>query len=380
MNGSHLRLCVLALLLITVVGVSCRAGERRESLRPSPATVPEAPGIVRQVSVVQTNGGRVAWSASLDLIAFDRAQGRGPYNVYVMRPDGSDVQCLTCDRSGAPPGHKGNPAWHPSGQFIIFQAEKPGHRRLSITATPGRGRNNDLWLMDSGGTQFYQLTDVPAGMGVLHPHFSPDGRRLLWSERVGGGAVSDMIGEWAIKLADFVVVDGQPRLTNVRTYQPGGPVFYETHSFSPDGNVILYSANQEPGQTLFGLDIYAMDLRTQAVRNLTMTMNQWDEHAHFSPDGRHIVWMSSMGCNCNPSRATDLRTDFWMMEADGSNKVRITFFNEPRHPHTTVSRRKIVAADSAWGPDGSRLIAYLIEGVDQGQLVMLNLDRNLLRS
>jgi len=59
-----------------------------------------------------------------------------------------------------------------------------------------------------------------------------------------------------------------------------------------------------------------------------------ERHAHYSPDGKHIVWMSSYGHRCNLTKKwpTDLRTDFWIMDADGDNKRRLTHFNDPTHP------------------------------------------------
>lgn len=358
---------------------SCRLTDRRADSRSPTAFDASAPQVVQGIVPIAANGGRVSWSTALGLVAFDRVVGRGASDIYVMAPDGSGERCLTCGRTGAPARHKGNPSWHPSGQIIVFQAEKGEHRGTSLFAAPGRGLHNDVWAMTSDGAQYFQLTDVPPGMGVLHPHFSPDGTRLLWAERVNQGRRwGDTTGEWAIKLADFVVRNGVPHLENVKSYQPGGPVFYETHGFSPDGNVLLYSATQEPAQPLHGLDIYAMDLRSLDVQRLTTTPGEWDEHAHFSPDGKHIVWMSSMGCNCDPSRPRDLKTDFWMMQADGTNKVRITYFNEPNHPHAQLTQGKKVAADTSWSPAGTALVAYVITGVDRGPVIRMDLDRSLL--
>ena len=366
-----------ALALTLALEIACRATQRRPDAAPE-ATLPPATsarGAVTRLTVLDPNGGRVSWTSARDLIAYDKHERNRPYEVHLMRPDGSEKRCLTCGKPSAPAGHKGNPTWHPSGDYLVFQAEKARHPGGSALAAPGRGLHNDLWAMTADGDRYFQLTDLAAGGGVLHPHFSPDGARLLWAERIGPSRTrGDVIGEWAIKLADFVVSGGPPRLQNVRTYQPGGPVFYETHSFSPDGNTVLYSANQETGQTLFGIDIYALDLRTEAVRRLTPTIDEWDEHAQLSPDGRHVVWMSSIACRCKATRSKDLKTEFWIMKPDGSGQAQLTFFNEPRHPHAALSRGKKVAADSAWSPDGKRLVAYVITGIDEGPIVMLELD------
>src|ERR671919_3072542 len=77
----------------------------------SPAEeTPQSP--VVKVSVIQKDAARLDWSAARDLIAFDRRGPDGKYHVFTMRPDGSDVRCVTCDRQDLPNRHIGNPAWH----------------------------------------------------------------------------------------------------------------------------------------------------------------------------------------------------------------------------------------------------------------------------
>lgn len=45
--------------------------------------------------------------------------------LYLIRPDGTDEQCLSCDKEGVlSKGHKGTAEWHPSGDYIVFQSKK----------------------------------------------------------------------------------------------------------------------------------------------------------------------------------------------------------------------------------------------------------------
>ena len=310
---------------------------------------------VATITTLREHGGRLDWSHTLDIIAYDRRGEDGYYDVHLMRPDGSGDVCLTCGKDGLPGRHMGNPAWHPSGKYIVFQAEKAMHRGGSAKALPGYGIDNDLWLIARDGESWYRLTDVPPEMGVLHPHFSHDGAQLLWSEKAGEGG---KYGVWVLKVADIAVDEERPRLRNVRIYQPGGSVFRESHGFSTDDHKVIFSGNLEPGQAEYAIDIYTLDLETEEVQRLTHTMDQWDEHAHYSPDGDRIAWMSTMGCNCNPARPMDLRADYWIMNSDGSEQRRLTYFNDPTSTEYTGDR--IVAADSSWAPDGTRLAALLI--------------------
>jgi hypothetical protein len=41
-------------------------------------------------------GGRIDWSAKLNLVAYDTISANGYYDVHTMNPDGSNDQCLTC--------------------------------------------------------------------------------------------------------------------------------------------------------------------------------------------------------------------------------------------------------------------------------------------
>ncbi|HEU4760377.1 MAG TPA: hypothetical protein VFT91_10415, partial [Dehalococcoidia bacterium] len=326
-------------------------------------------GPITSVSVITKDGGRLSWSENLDLIAFDRKGSDGFYDVWTMKPDGSGQACLTCQAPGLPGKHMGQPDWHPSGDYIVFQAEKAQHGGSSLAATPGAGFANDLWLVTRDGQSTFQLTDLPAGTGVLHPHFSHDGAKLVWAQMIQPPPRGESLGgEWAIKLADFVV-DGGPHLANIRTFQPLGAVFYETHGFFPDDTRILYTSPPSGGTPAWAFDIYVTNLSTGETVNLTSSSDQWDEHAQISPSGDKIVWMSSTDCGCDPSNLRDLRTDLWMMNTDGSDKQRLTHFSQRGFAERLGN--KVIVGDNDWSPDGSRLATFLI--VDRGLLDILNL-------
>jgi Tol biopolymer transport system component len=327
---------------------------------------------VRRVTRVRDHDGRVDWSRRLDRVAFDMKGKDGVYDVYTMRPDGTDVNCVTCDVGrGAPAGHNGNPAWHPSGDWIVFQAERrQGSPRSGVAETPGIGKNNELWLASPDGRRFHRLAwpGSEQSKGVLHPHFSADGRRLSWTEMVGEAKFlrkGGLFGYWKLRVADFAMAGGAPRLTNVREFQPGGPAFYENHGFSPDGTKLVYTSNADHQKTrAVRADIYVLDLRTGRAARLTS--EGYNEHAGFTASGRKIIWMSSMD---REKRGTD----YWIMDADGSNKTRLTCFREPTCPE--YDRGRVVAADWTESPDGTKIMALLLTRVidHAGRIVLLDL-------
>jgi Tol biopolymer transport system component len=297
------------------------------------------------ITTITEKGGRVDWSHTLNLIVFDRKGEDGFYDVYIMGPDGTNEYCLTCDLELD--HHMGSPSWHPSGEWIVFQMVNTalipsdrGAEEVKAYTNPGAGWLNNIWVTDRKG-HFYQLTDVGDKGGVLHPHFSHDGSRLSWAERVDDKPGSTS-GIWVLHVADFVMTD-TPHLENILTFSPGEQhELYENHGFSPDDTKILFSGNVQKNQPKWGWDICLVDIKTERLTPLTTTFSEWDEHASYSPDGKKIVWTSSMGYDTDP-----LKTDFWIMDADGSHKQQLTFFNMPDHPH--YMGIPIVAADSCWG-------------------------------
>jgi Tol biopolymer transport system component len=359
----------------------------KSTVAPKAASVPASGGAqgplrVKQVTTIRDKGGRVDWSAANGKIAYDSPDEKGYFQVHVMNPDGSQDQCLTCSRSGISKKHNGNPAWDPTGKYIVFESEKPQvPDTIDKQATPGAGTLNDLWIMSADGSRSWKVRDLPMRInrdapGTLHPHFSHDGKRLLWSERVSAGGGG--FGVWALHIGD-IHWGSQVTMDNVQTLTPGQqPCFYESHGWSADDSRILFSGNLVPGQAGSGLDIYELTLAGSRLTRLTDSQTDWDEHAQYSPDGRYILWMSNNGLPLKLS-PFQLRTEYWLMNADGSNKYQLTHFNTPGSPEYR-GKPFITAGDSSWSPDGKRLLALLIDADpassehDRGSDVMIEFD------
>ncbi len=341
------------------------------------AARPPARGIT--ITTLLTDGGRVAWSHALNLIAYDREGADGYTDVYAMRPNGQDQRCLTCDLPGLTTRHVGNPAWHPNGLYLAVQVEKQEHEGGSDLAWPGFGINNDIWVIRRDRTAAYPVTNVAEGMGVLHPHFSPDGSKLLWSERLSGDSGS--AGVYALKLMEVSATASGFEAGEVTTLQPLGPIWYESHGFSPDGTAILFTAyyTRDPTNGAW-MDGFKMELATGLVQPLTQSGQQWDEHAHVHPSGEWISWASSNQCGCDPLLEDGRRLDLWMMRPDGTGKRRLTWYNVPGHP--LYSETPLLTADHAWNEQGNALILYVLRQEGErpypGSIVRLDFSREAL--
>lgn len=101
----------------------------------------------------------------------------------------------------------------------------------------------------------------------------------------------------------------------------------------------------------------------------------WDEHAQLSPSGDVIAYISShpYGVEHNPRYGDWLRTDVWLMGADGSGSRRMTYFNEPASPEYLG---RTVVADNSWNPAGGsspQLVAAMyVAAVGEVWLVVID--------
>ena len=316
------------------------------------------------------SGGRLAWhhGPQHELIAYDAVSDdrRKNTEVYLIRPDGSERRCITCTLAAIPKGFVGQPAWHPDGEWLILQVENRNsqHRFYNHVSW---GVDNDLWLVSRDGRTARPIWRTPAGHAALHPHFSRDGRRLVFAERVptgeklprrlrrlGPGGENQWAG-WRIHLADVELSAGADVLTNHRTIQPNGAGFYETHGFARDGGLI-YSFT--PGGLAYVEDCYEAQLDGSSVRNLTRSPGTWEEHAQYSPDGRRLAFISSRGdrtLRFPRSRPQDLRTELYLQEPD-----------DQARPVTDMNGRgegRVAVSDFDWDRAGKR-IAFQVAWLD----------------
>jgi hypothetical protein len=330
------------------------------------------------VEELTPEGGRVDWSphGQGDMIAFDHdvKEGRrdGYFDVSVMSVRDKIPTCITCTPAalaeGGLKGNKGQPAWHPSGEYIVFQAEIENSGVGAKRSNPGRGVGNVLWLTDPAGTWFVQLTDYNSdgARGVLHPHFhvsEKGGTQLSWSEMYapwhpaepGQGA-----GLWRLKKATLNLDVFPPRLEQMEELlmpERMRPGFYENHGFSPDGGLIIFSSNALRDGVLDSInnDIFTFDLASGAVTRLTDM--GYNEHASFFPDGRHVLWMTNRR---NPDRGTDL----WVMERPRlrARDQRLTYFNVAGCPGAEEGQVMIVA-DSSLNAAGTEAVVFVQRGL-----------------
>lgn len=318
---------------------------------------------------------RPQWSFDGNWIVYDdhehgASYKTNSYKIYRMHPDGSGVECLTCDRPEVPLD-SGGAQMDPSGRYVIFTAEQAKHYKLrSGTANdPGGGIFNDLAVLDLTTQSITRLHVVGSGLngegagGTLFPRFSYSGNEIAWSDYVGAGVSADRFGAWRIMVADFVPTPS-PHIENIRTFTPDPrPDFYEIQGWTPDNKSIILSTAPLSGQDDNALDIAELDVATGELKQLTTTSGvngqpeAYDEHAAISPLGDALAFMSSLGYGINTKTffITWLRSELWIANADGSAPRQLSFFNTPGNPG--YDGRRVTVSMISWAPDASALVA-----------------------
>jgi Tol biopolymer transport system component len=280
------------------------------------------------VSIVmfREHGLDVAWDKSgSNRIAYSAKGPDGYYDVHLSDPNTLDDTCITCNSPLLPGKHIAAPDWHPSGKWLLITAEKHRHDGGSFAALPGLGGFTDIWLINTKCTKAYQLTDIPNDKehGIIMPHFSHDGKHIIWTNRKKSANLfvhGRLFGFWTINIADFSFgKNGVPRISNIKILEPDGSDFYESYGYSPDDKLILFCSNMNQRST-WDEHIYTMDTSGHNIKKLTE--KNYNEHAFYTPDGNKIVWMTNTG--------TKKGTDWWIMNGDGSNKERLTYFNDKK--------------------------------------------------
>lgn len=297
------------------------------------------------------------------LVNQEDASGVG--QIYVGVTGSSDLACVSCVQlpgGPRPDRYKLQPGWHPSGRWFFVGVERDTYITPPILGAnkeyvEGQIRNGlwtNMWVVSADGAQWRRLTDFQSGVpgvadGFTGPAVTPDGKHAVWSQIIDGNIFAYTFGRWQLVLADVDESAGFPRFVNLRDITPPGMHWNEPGNFHPDNRTLLLSGSIE--RDAQGMDQYLLDITTNITTNLTKSPTVWDEHGWFSPNGRKIIFMSAYPYRSDPSasKVMSIRTEFMMMNNDGSELVQLTRFRAPGFPE---SYQGGIAANPVWHPDG----------------------------
>jgi Tol biopolymer transport system component len=202
-------------------------------------------------------------------IAFTMRTETGNFDVYTMRPDGTDVLQITAD-----PGTDFNPRWSPDGTKIAFSSNRDG--------------DFDIWTADADGSDLVQVTDSD-DVGEFTPSWTSDGLRIVFQRNFP-------VETAEIWIANADGSGGEQKLAD--GFVPGT---------SSRGTKITYTA-------LPDLDLHVLNLEDGTTRTLEGTA--FDAEANWSPSGNDLVFSGA--------RTTDAFFDIYVMHANGSEVVQLT--------------------------------------------------------
>lgn len=351
---------------------------------PPPAATPAGAARsarIASIRVFQPSGARPRFSPDGGRILFDRQNADGFFDLYVAGLHDTAPYSLSEGRAELAARHNGNGVFHPSGRYIVFLSEEPRHFQDSLAwlGNPGLGMYCNLWATDPRGGKFWKLTNHPPKlklldgtqvMGVVNPHFSHDGRQLIWTERYAAGGHHNW-GKWRVMTAGFAEVDGAPRLADPRVLlraEDFGPnCNYVTAMGLLPGDTTLLVAGNLDGQHEYGMDQYLFALSTRQLRRLVHTPEYWDEDAAIHPRGGLIVAMSNATSRfaldfANAQWSTQPRErEYWLIDLERDTREQLTFFNDPQAPE--YRGRRTIVAQPDFSPDGRYLAASM--GLDR---------------
>ena len=209
------------------------------------------------------------------------------------------------------------------GSKIVFSSTQ----NVVPEPPPGLDINplGQLYLMNGDGTEQRQLTDFFGAK--LAAVCSPNARQIAFLGVTPFNSRPGVPTIFLMNLDTFVDQTGAG-LTELVS----GANF---PSWSPDGKKITFQSFPPPRR-----DVFVLDLQTLELTNLTNNPNDpaddaWDDYRpDWSPDGRRIAFTSNRSGN----------PEIYVMNADGSDPVRLTFSNGASS----------VAPD--WSPNGQQIV------------------------
>ncbi len=309
------------------------------------------------------------WSPDSSAFLVNKKDSAGVYQIFVGRKGDTKPICISLngpDKSWAG-RNKMQVNWHPSGAWIICAVEKEKYNEQWLKGTKG-GRKmlegwlqcglwTDIWAVKPDGSKWCLLSTTESGM--TGPAFTPDGKKCVWAEALdSANLMKDKFGKWRLMLSEFGMdAQGNACFTSSKNINPKGAVWVEPGNFSPDGKSILLSSDIGLKDAR-GQDQFILDITNGNIVNLTNSPTVWDEHGVFSPDGKKILFMSSYPYRDDPNsdKVTSIKTEFMLMNADGSGLEQLTHFRTKGYPESSSG----IAATGFFSSDGKTIYAQTL--------------------
>ncbi|WP_419165709.1 TolB family protein [Candidatus Palauibacter sp.] len=268
----------------------------------------------------------------------------------------------------------------------------PGERRFaSLTQLTFEGENAEAYFSSDGERLIFQRRYegeyecdqiftisveggdrnlVSTGLGrTTCAYFFPDDSRIVYSSTHHASEACptppDLRQGYVWALYDYDIYTARPDGSDVQAIF-SSPGYDAEATISPDGSRIVFTSTRDGD-----LDIYSMNPDGSDVRQLTDEPG-YDGGPFFSPDGSKIVYRAR-----HPESEEELADyqalladnlvrpgvlDIYVMDADGSNRVRLTDNGAANFaPFFHPSGEKVIFASNLHDPDSRNFDLFMID-------------------
>ncbi len=199
---------------------------------------------------------------------FDRSES-GDYDIYSMKPNGTDRKRLTEDAA-----NDYAPDVSPNGKKIAFASSRSGA--------------NKIYVMKADGTAVRNLSGSEVGEGG--PAWSPDGKKIAFEKDGDVWVMDARDGSNRKNLTDTPPVNGY----EVRENDP---------AYSPDGTkIVFYKETFRPRD----VDLYTVTVDGKQLRQVTDFPGK-EYSPDWSPSGKRLAYVRST--RASGERVTTIRSD-----------------------------------------------------------------------